>query len=198
MAIISQEVEKTYTMYLGHIQNTFSASRRSSFNAAWNATPTGSCRSSRLPVRYVQYPKLIREADDDTLMSSFVRRAQWQSKPWYERLFDSVRAWIIDSDRRARRQNCFMRNQMWFFAALFLLLCGVIYVAQYGMPFQDWEADDLAMFIPKQYRGDADPVADIATPEPPAPRKPSSLESRLNQSTGHSGRGRRPTDPARR
>merc|ERR1712098_152758 len=143
-------------------------------------------------------PKMVRDSDDYTLMSS-LRRTRC-AKPWYERLFDHFRAWIIESDRRAYRQNCCRRNQMWFFGLFFLILWAVVYVYAYGMPLQNWTVDDLAMFIPKKHRGNVNPKkAEVATPEPAPTKPPSSLTSRLNANSGRSsGNGRRPTDPLRR
>merc|ERR1711964_544226 len=94
----------------------------------------------------------------------------------------------------------FERNQMWLFLGFFVFVWIIIFLTQYGMPFQSWTVDDLAMFIPKKHRGSVNPaLAEIVetvepTPTPPAPKKPTPLEQRL---MGNHTKSKRPSSPDR-
>merc|ERR1711964_935489 len=93
----------------------------------------------------------------------------------------------------------FERNQMWLFLGFFVFVWIIIFLTQYGMPFQSWTVDDLAMFIPKKHRGSVNPalaeiVEETVEPTPPAPKKPTPLEQRL---MGNHTKSKRPSAPDR-
>merc|ERR1711964_881239 len=108
-----------------------------------------------------EYQKLLRDSVDNSMV--WVDRKQLLTpETWYEQLFENFRDWMIESEIRGRRQNCFKRNQMWIFAAFFFIMFVVIYIVMCGMPFQDCSVEDLMMFIPQRHRGYFDPSADDA------------------------------------
>jgi len=154
----------------------------------------------RYPQRaFKKLPKKIIRGSIDIESQTFIAAAP--KLAWYEQLFEDFRAWMIESDRLARRQNFFERNQMWLFLGFFVFVWIIIFLTQYGMPFQSWTVDDLAMFIPKKHRGSVNPaLAEIVEtvtpvePTPPAPKKPTPLEQRL---MGNHTKSKRPSSPDR-
>merc|ERR1711964_857684 len=146
---------------------------------------------------FKKLPKKIIRGSVDIESQTFIADAPKLS--WYEQLFEDFRAWMIESDRLARRQNFFERNQMWLFLGFFMFVWVIIFLTQYGMPFQSWTVDDLAMFIPKKHRGSVNPalaeiVEETVEPTPPAPKKPTPLEQRL---MGNHTKSKRPSSPDR-
>merc|ERR1712098_643083 len=74
-------------------------------------------------------------------------------KRWYQRTFETVRKYIIKSDRTARRQTFWQKYQLYFFIAFFAVLWSVCYWYRYGSPFiDDFSMSDLQDFIPAKHR----------------------------------------------